>query len=195
MKHYAKYILAIATAVLLTACTDSNKTITVSINTSGSPSASAGTVVIDGKEWMRCSLGQTWENNTCTGEAKRLTFDEAKAAAQTLNNAGYAGRRDWRVPTVRELQSLRFCSTGFESKTRDIQDGRHEVALSCNGLSANPTIDITNFPKTIGNHGYWSSSPYTGDNNSSWFVDFGNGVVYYFDSGYGFYARLVRVSQ
>lgn len=28
--------------------------------------------------WQRCSVGQTWNGNTCIGEAKLFTFDQAQ---------------------------------------------------------------------------------------------------------------------
>ncbi|MGE3476709.1 MAG: DUF1566 domain-containing protein [Rhodospirillaceae bacterium] len=48
-------------------------------------------------EWQRCSLGQTWSEETgCTGEVVGLTWDEA----HSLDSEG------WRVPTRFELMSL-----------------------------------------------------------------------------------------
>lgn len=57
--------------------------------------------------WMRCSLGQSWNGQTCVGTAQTFNFDGAAAAARS-----YAG---WLVPSVAQLVSLRFCSAG-ESK-------------------------------------------------------------------------------
>jgi hypothetical protein len=57
--------------------------------------------------WQRCSVGQTFDKlKGCIGEAKEFTFEEA----QQLSKDG------WRVPTIRELESLRVCSTGFDAK-------------------------------------------------------------------------------
>ncbi|HEY8966614.1 MAG TPA: DUF1566 domain-containing protein, partial [Candidatus Methylacidiphilales bacterium] len=47
--------------------------------------------------------GLTWQK---APSARRLTWDEAFAAAEAANKAGFAGHADWRVPTIRELDSL-----------------------------------------------------------------------------------------
>ncbi len=46
--------------------------------------------------WQRCSVGQRWERNGCTGNIERFTFDDAQKQ----------GDRTWRVPTKEELASL-----------------------------------------------------------------------------------------
>ena len=52
-----------------------------------------------GLQWMRCSLGQTWNGGNCLGEAQSYTWDEAMTSADELNQGGgYAGYRDWRMP-------------------------------------------------------------------------------------------------
>ena len=38
-----------------------------------------------GAEWMRCSVGQIFENNTCTGEAMKLSQDETRQAIKIAN--------------------------------------------------------------------------------------------------------------
>lgn len=50
--------------------------------------------------WMRCSLGQTWENGNCTGVADKLTWSEA------VNSAGIADGKNWRLPTIEEWKML-----------------------------------------------------------------------------------------
>ncbi len=70
-----------------------------------------GTVtdVKNGLQWMRFSLGQEWKRETCVGEAKKYTWQEALEAARVLNRqGGYAGYCDWRVPTRKELCTLAF---------------------------------------------------------------------------------------
>jgi hypothetical protein len=56
-----------------------------------------------GLTWMRCMVGQTWANGTCTGAATTHTFDQATAMTGKVS---FAGENDWRVPNIRELLSL-----------------------------------------------------------------------------------------
>jgi Protein of unknown function (DUF1566) len=142
-------------------------------------------------EWLRCSIGQSWSGSSCTGEAKQYTFEEAKAAADTFNATGYGGKRDWRVPTVRELQSLRVCSTGFVSETRDLQDGGEPVGTYCNDKRTKPTIDHVLFPNTPSLL-YWTSSPLRGYSGTAWYVYFVDGGVASGDRSNTYYVRLVR---
>lgn len=50
----------------------------------------------------RCSLGQTWNGDTCAGEVTRQKWDEARRIAP-------AG---WRLPTKDELSSQVYCGSG-----------------------------------------------------------------------------------
>ncbi len=62
----------------------------------------AGTEVHDkssGLVWQRCSMGQTWDGTTCSGEASKLEWLPALQQAKQLGN-GY------RLPSIKELQSL-----------------------------------------------------------------------------------------
>lgn len=69
--------------------------------------ATDGTVIHTktGLMWKRCAEGQTWDNNnaTCTGSASSLNWQSALAAAK---NSTFAGHTDWRVPNIKELQSI-----------------------------------------------------------------------------------------
>lgn len=135
-----------------------------------------------GLTWQRCSVGQRWSGSGCEGDAKEFQFDAAQAQAGS----------GWRVPTVRELQSLRVCSTGFEAKTRDLQDGGAAVSYACNDGSTQPTIHTTAFPNTPSSW-YWTSSPVVGNSGFAWDVSFSYGSVgSYGLRGSGSHVRLVR---
>ena len=100
-----------------------------------------------GLTWMRCSMGQTWSAGTCNGTASTYTFDGAKA----LTNTTMLGKSDWRVPNIREFQTIVDRST------------------------TNPAVDRVAFPNTP-NLDYWSGS--TGYSGGAWFANGGNGDVY-----------------
>ena len=105
--------------------------------------------------WKKCSQGQSWNSVTtaCTGSATDMNWQEALKSAKDINDAsGFASYKDWRVPNIKELSSL--------------------VSLMC----YKPSINESVFPDTPSSS-FWSSSPYSGNSNHSWNVDFSNGYV------------------
>lgn len=52
-----------------------------------------------GLVWQHCSIGQTWDGSTCTGEAENLTWLQALKKTKALGN-GY------RLPNFKEAASL-----------------------------------------------------------------------------------------
>jgi len=81
--------------------------------------------------WRRCAEGMVYSGGTCTGIARKFTFDEALQHAQSeARRAGIA----WRVPEKDELASI------IDMKYR-------------------PTIDPAAFPATPAST-FWSASPY-----------------------------------
>lgn len=125
-----------------------------------------GTVtdLANGLIWRRCEEGRFGEN--CGRGASHLfTWREALLRAQASTFAGYD---DWRVPNLKELQSL--------------------VELRC----AAPAINVTHFPNTS-RADFWSSSPSAyAPGRYGWFVDFASGD--YDDDSREFHLslRLVR---
>ncbi|MCB1660598.1 MAG: DUF1566 domain-containing protein, partial [Pseudomonadales bacterium] len=148
--------------------------------------------------WMRCSLGQMWDGQFCTGIAKTYAQQEALDAAIALNNGGgFGGYKDWVVPHIEDLFTIRYCSTGFKD-TREIPTkagGTKTVDNWCKGEGyQRPTINQTIFPNTK-DRGYWSSSPVANDSGYAWIVYFDYGYV---NGNYKYtshYVRLVRSSQ
>lgn len=148
-----------------------------------------------GLQWMRCSLGQDWDekSKTCNGNVRDYGWQAALDIADKINRAGgYAGVTDWRLPTLRELQSLRYCANGFHSDTvnSELKDGKDVVPYRCAGGYLSPTIAQTVFPNT-GSY-YWSSTIYSADPYYAWFVLFSDGQNWYFPRGYQHAVRLVR---
>ncbi len=134
--------------------------------------ANADGTVVDlqtGLMWMRCALGQTWDSQqgTCTGNAATYTWQEALAAAQTQNQAGFAGYSDWRLPNYRELTSI------TRMRCRD------------------PAINATVFPDTPSNE-FWTSTPVSANPGAGWAVSFNTGQTGYLGFNNTFDVRLVR---
>ena len=118
-----------------------------------------------GLTWMRCALGQTWTGSSCSGTANTSSYEQAVVLKHS-----FAGHGDWRVPNIAELQTL------VERE------------------AINPAINTTLFPNAP-NDTFWSSSPYVGNTNYAWSVNFSYGDV---DSSYRYVSlpvRLVRASQ
>ena len=120
-----------------------------------------------GLTWMQCAKGQTWDGTTCTGTASNYTFDQANALTGTVT---FAGQSDWRLPNIRELQTIVDRSV------------------------SNPAIDAGAFPATPSSH-FWSGSPYAGDSNNAWYVNFDRGNAGYGSRGNHNGVRLVRGGQ
>ena len=101
--------------------------------------------------WKKCAEGQSYNSITgnCDGEARLFVSNEALAFVENINNTGFAGHTDWRVPNIKELQSI--------------------IESSC----VNPAINITAFRNTPS--GYFRTSTPTG--YSFYCVNFGNGRV------------------
>src|ERR1035437_746674 len=94
--------------------------------------------------WMRCAMGQTWDGSTCTGTASTYTWDQANALTGTVT---FAGQSDWRLPNIRELQTI------------------------VDRTESDPAIDRVAFPNTPMFLYFWSGSPYAGDSNAWWEID------------------------
>lgn len=123
-----------------------------------------------GLMWMRCSLGQTWDGNTCTGNASMHTWQGALQAVQDFNNqGGGAGYTDWRLPSINEIQTL--------------------VERRC----ANPAIHAEVFPATpVGR--FWCSSPQLSSSTNALFFSSDHGWVSNTPKTADYHARLVRTS-
>lgn len=62
--------------------------------------------------WMRCLVGQHWTGSTCSGSAKSIRPSDSLKMMNLFNQAGgFAGKKNWRLPTVAELSAFRQCNT------------------------------------------------------------------------------------
>lgn len=78
------------------------------------------TDVITSLTWMRCQIGQTWTGSACIGQPTTYAWIYAVALSGTVT---FAGESDWRVPTIRELESLvgrtKYLNDAFNRKVFD----------------------------------------------------------------------------
>jgi hypothetical protein len=122
-----------------------------------------------GLTWMRCSMGQTWTGSTCFGTARTYTWSVATALATT-----FAGRSDWRLPNIRELQTIVDWSAIFSAS-----------------FSA---IDAVTFPNSP-TSSFWSASADAFGTGYAWSVNFGTGEASYSLIGGAYPVRLARSGQ
>ena len=135
--------------------------------TSRFASSSDGLEVTDNKTrlvWARCSVGQTWNGATCSGDVTPMNHTNAMALGVQIPYA------NWRLPSVKEL-----------------------VSLADNGCPT-PSIDPATFPNAPSFNGYWTSTPFTGTTGFAYSVYFGDGFasVSVSQRFTGFAVRLVR---
>ncbi|MDD5011978.1 MAG: DUF1566 domain-containing protein, partial [Phycisphaerae bacterium] len=86
--------------------------------------------------------------------ASTMSWSDALLAVTALNSAAYGGYSDWRLPNIKELQSI-------------VDYGR-----------VGPAIDTTYFPNAQ-SYSYWSSTTLAGGTVYAWYVYFDDGYVGY----------------
>ncbi|MBS4096721.1 MAG: DUF1566 domain-containing protein [Sulfuricella sp.] len=101
---------------------------------------------------------------TCLNQYNATTNPTGKSCdtqgfVTAVNAAGLCGATDWRMPSIRELDTL--------------VDYNLYGAANAEGAGA---IDNTWFPYTKG-HGFWSSSANAGNSNQAWYLAFQDGYA------------------
>ncbi len=119
-----------------------------------------------GLMWKRCLEGQSG-TDCASGTVSTHTWQQALQLAEAHNFAGHA---DWRLPNIKELNSI--------------------VELGC----YSPAINLDVFPNDSGTW-TWSSSPSAAFSDWSWFVGFGHGSEEQYNRSSNFRVRLVRNGQ
>jgi len=146
--HVARFLAVVAFA-------------TVAFTTSAHANAPAGRYTTANGTVYDTKTKLTWQQTVASG-----TYNWAGAktycAGLSLNGTG------WRLPTIKELQTI-------------VDDSR-----------TNPAIDTTAFPSTPADW-FWSSSPLAGSSSSAWSVYFDFGYSVTSDvSDFSNYVRCVR---
>jgi hypothetical protein len=145
--HLARFLAVVALA-------------TVAFTRSADANAPAGRYTTSGGTVYDTKTKLTWQQAVAPGT---YTWANAKAycAGLSLNGTG------WRLPTIKELQTI-----VDESQT-------------------NPSIDTTAFPSTPA-QSFWSSSPLAGSSSNAWLVDFSFGYTNNNDVSSASLVRCVR---
>jgi hypothetical protein len=146
--HLARFlaVVALATVAFATRSADAN--------------APAGRYTTSGGTVYDTKTKLTWQQAVAPGT---YTWAGAKTYCAGLNLVGTG----WRLPTIKELQTI-------------VDDSQ-----------ANPAIDQTAFPSTPADW-FWSSSPLAGSSSVAWGVYFNSGDTDYGDVSYTNYVRCVR---
>lgn len=107
-------------------------------------------------------------DQTCSGFSmgNNTTYCNTKAFVNRVNQAGYCGATNWRLPTREELNSI----VDYE---------------------ASPRIDTSYFPLVQSNY-YWTSVPYAYLNKHIWAINFQYGGGSPWEKQYNFPVRLVH---
>ena len=142
-----------------------------------------------GLMWKRCTEGLS--GSDCSmGKAKTYNWNKA---VNKFKNISYAGYSDWRLPTVKELNTLVYCSNGIKPEYKKDGYWSKKDCSSGNTKYQKPTINQQVFPNT--SYIYWSSSPSVDFSYLAWSIYFSYG----YDGGdrrsSELFARLVRVGQ
>lgn len=129
-----------------------------------------GTVtdIESGLTWMRCSLGQAWNGDTCTGPILSISWSQALQQTIQLNETtGFAGAHDWRLPRLNELASLanQYCQT--------------------------PRLNLSLFPSTPA-AGYWVANTVPRSEQKAYILSFGREGVSQEPVSANHHVRLVR---
>lgn len=121
-----------------------------------------------GLQWMRCSIGQTWNGQTCIGDADTFTWHTAQSVPK---NIVFAGHDDWRLPSHDQLHGLTYCSSG-----RRFAPDPAGLGAGCAGEYRKPTILVDIFPATPSRH-YWTSTEHPLYNYAAIGVSFHLGML------------------
>lgn len=109
------------------------------------------------------NTGLMWQQ----GEAGSVKWEDAISYCEGLSLAGYT---DWRLPNIKELESI-------------TDDSLY-----------NPAIDTNYFPDAHVSS-YWSSTTSASNSSDAWYVYFSSGSVGYYSKAGDNYVRCVRGGQ
>lgn len=116
--------------------------------------------------WSRCAFGQSWDSGKCVGEPTQLNWLDAHLAARDFV---LGGRGDWRVPNIKELNSI--------------------VDIACS-----PALNTNIFGKISDTNklNFWTSTIVTTDDREAYGIQFDSARDYSFVKVMPISVRFVR---
>ena len=100
---------------------------------------------------------------------------------------GFAGHTDWRIPNIKELQSI----VDYEIANPSVNAAFHTSA-TCTGCT---DVTAAACSCTAADAWYWSSPTVNSAGSSAWFITFDIGSVSAYTKGFGGHVRAVRGSS
>ena len=105
-------------------------------------------------------------NNRCAGDGTTDCTAGGDAACVGIGTGkcGFAGHRDWRIPNIKELQSI----MDYENVDPTVNAAFHN-ATGCTGCT---DVTLASCSCTAATAFYWSSTTYSGGPQNAWDVNF-----------------------
>jgi hypothetical protein len=130
------------------------------------------------------TTGLMWEKLSSDGSihdyGNSYTWDDAFAVkVATLNSTNFAGHTDWRLPNVKELQSIVNYQNSIPAESPAFNTG---CLSGCTSSSCSCTQP----------NSYWSSTTYLPYPTNAWNVYFPDGNLFNGTKSFDFYVRAVR---
>ena len=139
------------------------------------------------------NTGLMWEVLTNDGSihdmGNKYTWDDAFAVKVAMLNSGggFAGHTDWRVPNVKELQSI----LDYENLTPSVSPTFNHIAGQRAGVGCDPSVPCTDCTCTASGP-YWTSTTWVQTPANAWDIDFSNGDHDAPRKSDGLFVRAVR---
>ena len=111
--------------------------------------------LLHGVEWLRCSVGQTWDGSSCTG--KVLSLDHAEIE-QAIEQANQQLGGSWRLPSREELLGL-ICEACPQSKIDEVPEARIDKVIF---PATDPAPYWTGEKNRLSSRHFWAVNFYTG---------------------------------
>jgi|JI8StandDraft_1071087.scaffolds.fasta_scaffold00203_17 hypothetical protein len=110
---------------------------------------------LTGLIWKTCMEGYSYDGNNCTGSATPSSWTASSCDYLNISNSGvgYAGKKNWRLPTIYELANV------------------------INFQNFSPAIDSNHFPG-VSTYTFWSGTTLASSPGANyWYLNFVNGEV------------------